>query len=160
MVQNYKPMKKKIILFLTGLMILILSTSGLLKAQEVAEIEKKGFVIIYACKEYNLVQRVATEANKHLGYEIDLRGLEYNEAIGLSIPEKICEEHGMEFPTYIQRGRAKDGNFISVEYTNAYNNFSLGYYIIVVASYSNGDEKLDETLSFVKKHYEDAYIKY
>ncbi len=129
-------------------------------AQEESQIEKKGFTIIYACKDYNLAKRVANEANKHLGYEINLRGLEYNKTEGLSLSEDECKKNNFEFPSYIQRGRAKDGNFISVEYTNAYNDFTPNYYIVVVASYTKGKDEIKSTLKFVKKHYEDAYVKY
>ena len=150
---------KKILLFI----IVAISFLQVTKAQEEADsqTEKKAFIIIYATKNYQLASRVAEEANKNLGYKIDMRGLEYNKSLGLSIPQKDCEEHGFEFPTYIQRGRANDGNFISVEYTNAYNNFTPGYYIVVVASYTKGKTKeINKTLTKVKESYEDAYVKY
>jgi len=151
-------MKKILLLF-----IVIISIIQITQAQDegISQNEKKGFIIIYATKNYQLASRVAEEANKNLGYKIDMRDLEYNKEIGLSIPKKDCEEHGFEYPSYIQRGRGDDGNFISVEYTNAYNNFTHGYYIVVVATYTKGKtEDIKKTLTEVKKSYEDAYIKY
>jgi len=139
--------------------IIFFSFSGIY-AQETADVIKKGFIIIHASKDYNLAKRVAEEASKHLKYEINYRDLEYNKFLGLSLPKSVCDSNGFEYPAYIQRGRGNNGNFISVEYTNAYNNFTLGYYIVVVASYEKGNSKLKETLKFVKKHYESAYIKY
>ncbi len=131
-----------------------------INAQEVSDVEKKGFIIIHASKDYNLAKRIATEANKHLKYNLELRDLEYNKIEGLSLPKDSCKKYGFEYPTYIQRGRNKDGNFISVEYTNAYNNFTEGYYIVVVASYTKGKKEINDALLFVKNHYETAYIKY
>jgi len=144
---------------ITLLIILFIVTIAVNAQEETANV-KKGFIIIHASKDYNLAKRVATEANKHLEYNVNYRDLEYNKMLGLSMPKDSCEKFGFEFPTYIQRGREKDGNFISVEYTNAYNNFTQGYYIVVVASYEKGNNKLKETLKFVKQHYETAYIKY
>jgi len=143
-----------------SILVLMLFVILQLTAQEEAQTEKKGFLIIHASKNYELAKRVATEANKHLGYKIDYRGLEYNKELGLSIPKTECEEHGFEFPTYVQRGRGDDGNFISVEYTTNYEGFTPGLYIVVVASYTKGKKEINETQTFVKKHYETAYFKY
>ena len=131
-----------------------------LNAQEYSQTEKKGFLIIHASKNYQLAKRVATEANKHLKYKIDFRGHEYNKTLGLSVSEEECEQHGFEFPSYIQRGRSDDGKFISVEYTTNYEGFTPGLYIVVVASYTKGKKEIKQTLEFVKKHYETAYFKY
>ena len=125
-----------------------------------AAIEKVGFLIVYAGKDYDMAKKVAEEAHEHLGYELNFRGHEYNSELGLSLPKRDCEEEGFEYPAYIQRGRGKDGNFVSVEYTDAYNNFTKGYYIVVVASYTKGSQKINETLKEVKVHYESAYVKY
>ena len=144
----------------TILTIFLLTISLLVKSQDISANVEKGFIIIHASKDYNLATRVATEANKHLAYKIDLRDLEYNKFLGLSLPKDTCKKFGFEFPTYIQRGRNNDGNFISIEYTNAYNNFTQGYYIVVVASYEKGNNEINKTLKFVKNHYETAYIKY
>jgi len=127
---------------------------------EFSQNQEVGFIIIHATKNYEVSKRVAQEASKHLGYKLDLAGLEYNEDIGLSISEEDCEQAGFEYPAYIQRGRLGDNKFISVEYTDIYPNFTPGYYIVVVANYIKGDEKINETLKFVKKHYTNAYIKY
>ncbi len=144
---------------ITTLLLLLFAISQL-NAQEMSQTEKKGFLIIHASKNYELAKRVATEANKHLGYKIDFRGHEYNKTLGLSIPKEECEEHGFEYPVYVQRGRSDDGNFISVEYTTNYEGFTPGLYIVVVASYTKGKKEIAETLKFVKKHYETAYFKY
>ncbi|OQY03473.1 MAG: hypothetical protein B6I20_04970 [Bacteroidetes bacterium 4572_117] len=144
---------------ITTLLLMLFAISQL-SAQEISQTEKIGFLIIHASKNYELAKRVATEAHKHLGYKIDFRGLEYNKTLGLSISKKECEENGFEYPAYVQRGRGKDGNFISVEYTTNYEGFTPGLYIVVVASYSKGKNEISETLKFVKKHYETAYFKY
>ncbi len=146
---------KKISIF-----VLLLFVISLLNAQEEAQTEKKGFLIIHASKNYELAKRVAEEANKHLGYKIDFRGHEYNKELGLSIPKAECEENGFEYPSYIQRGRSDDGNFISIEYTSNYEGFTPELYIVVVASYTKGKKEIKETQTFVKKHYETAYFKY
>lgn len=147
-------MKKIITLFF------IFFTISQLSAQDMSQTEKKGFLIIHASKNYELAKKVANEAHKLLGYKIDFRGHEYNKTLGLSISKKECEKNGFEYPTYIQRGRANDGNFISVEYTSNYNGFTPGLYIVVVASYTKGKKEIAETLKFVKQHYKTAYFKY
>ncbi|PLW98943.1 MAG: hypothetical protein C0594_17740 [Marinilabiliales bacterium] len=144
--------------FLLSVFIVFVSVEYL-AAQEDQSVTK-GFIIINASKDYNIAKGVVEDANKQLGYEIDLRGLEYNAAVGLSFSKENCEKNGFEFPAYIQRGREKDGKFISIEYTSGYNNFTAGYYIVVVASYQKGKQEIQTALSEVKKHYEDAYVKY
>ena len=147
-------MKKFIIL------IIVIFAVQQIYAQDVAPTEKQGFIIIYAGKSYDATKKVALEAQKNLEYKLDLRNLEPNKEIGLSFPEDECSGYGYEFPANMQRGVPETGNFISVEYTNMYDGFTPGYYIVVVANYKKENAELNESLKFVKKYYKTAYIKY
>ncbi len=131
-----------------------------LNAQEEIEFTKKGFIIVSSSKDYNATIDLAVTVSEKLNYNLDLRGLEYNSSLGLSFAMQVCEDNGFEYPLYVSRGRFDDGNYVSVEYTDAYQGFTLGYYIIIVSSYEKGNEELTKSLNFVKTIYKSAYIKY
>ncbi len=141
-----------------GLLAIVFSFSA--RAQDDSMFEKKGFVIISAGTNYDASLKIAKEAAKKFSYKLDLRDHIQNDIIGLTIPETVCEEHGFEFPAYIVRGRYDDGKYVSIEYTDSYEGFTPGYYIVVVASGSKGNKELTEALSEAKKIYKGAYIKY
>ncbi len=143
------------------LLIILLFASAIIKSQDLSDMmEKKGFIIISASKNYDAAKKTAKEASNKLGYKLDLRGLQFNSDIGLSFSKKECEEFGFEFTDNTSRGRCDDGEFVSVEYTNMYKGFTKGLYIVMVAHYHKGDPKLKTTLEHVKKYFKNAYIKY
>lgn len=131
-------------------------------AQEELEnqIQKTGFVIIYASQKYEAAKKTAEEAALKLGYELNFRGLEQHQHAGLTFTKKECETHGFEYPAFVPRGRGGGEQFVSVEYTNHYDGFATGYYIVVVADSYKGSPLLDEALAHTKKSYPTAYIKY
>ncbi len=129
--------------------------------QEYNDTQKKGFLIISASKNYKASKKLAEIASKKLGYKLNLRGLQSNDKIGLTFSKEVCEnEGGIEFPSYVPRGRESENIFVSVEYTNAYKGFTKGLYIVVVACFPKDNPELKKTLAYVKKHYKNAYIKY
>ncbi|TPN87357.1 hypothetical protein [Aquimarina algicola] len=115
---------------------------------------KESFLIIYASKEYHNALQVAKEANTKLDLKIDLRGYYFDEKEGLVTDEMYDEE--TNWP-YIGRGRFDSGAYISIEYTDFYNEFKDGFYVVMIAS---GDRKnLIDPLKKAKQFYKDAYIK-
>ncbi len=143
-----------------SILLLLFFLSFQIKAQEESQTEKKGFLIVSAGKNYEAMKKIASQVATKLDFKLDLRDLEYNKTEGLSFPKDTCEAHGFEFPFYLPRGRWDDGNYVSIEYTNAYEGFTPKLYILIVASYSKNSPKLKETLKTVKKQYKYAYIKY
>lgn len=131
-----------------------------IQAQDDSQLQKKGFVIIAAGKNYESLKTMAQNASDKLGYKLNLRGLQANEQTGLSFEQTECENQGFEFPTYVPRGRFDDGLYVSIEHTDAYEGFTPDYYILVVASYEKGNVELKNSLEFVKQYYKTAYIKY
>ncbi len=146
-------MKKLLFILLS----LFLSTEGSI-AQEATQ--TKAFIIVAAGKNYQSMKKTANSVAKKLGYKINLRGLQQNSQIGLSFSKKDCEDNGFEFPAYIPRGRWDDGEYISIEYTDAYEGFSPGLYFIIVSSHDKDSKKINSVLAHVKKSYKNAYIKY
>lgn len=126
--------------------------------QEEQFIEKE-FVIILSSKDYDAALRTAKSAAEKLQYKLDLRDLKKNKQSGLTWSEKICEDEWGEFPCYVARGRYDDGNYVSVEYSNAYNDFTEGYYIVVIAGGAKGSEDVKSALAKAKRFYKNAYSK-
>lgn len=122
-----------------------------------------SFVIITSTKSYDAALKRAKEASEKLGYPMDLRGLHENKEIGLSLSKKVCEEEicggGLDYPIYLPRSDWGDSKYVSVEYSDGFEGFTKGYYIVVVASGEKGDPVVKEALSDAKKFYKDAYAK-
>ncbi len=148
-------MKKTILLLIVSLL------SGVIKSQDISDmVQKTGFIIISASKKYEDAKKTAIKASKTLGYKLDLRDLQANADIGLSFSKEVCEDAGFDFPCNVQRGRSNENKFVSVEYTNMYDGFSKGFYIVVVATYPENSAELKPTLKYVKKYFKSAYIRY
>lgn len=123
-------------------------------AQEYNPYVSKGFLIILSTKSYEGALKAAKEASTKLDFDFQNRGLYKDEELGLTSDEQCgCGEwHG-----YIARGRYDDGNYVTIDYSDAYESFTDGYYIVIVASGKRSDMR--RTLKEVKEHYQDAYIK-
>jgi len=128
---------------------------------------KKYFLLIQSTNDYKAALQTAGKAAKGLDVKLDLRGLvpDKNPHIGLSLPVDTCikyseEEEGVQDSScYMARGRWDDGIYISIEYSDAYEGFSKGYYIVVVGSSDKRDPALIAALEKVRTIYSDAYIK-
>jgi hypothetical protein len=143
---------------ITLLMVVALLLISFAKAQEEPRpYIKKGFCIILSTKSYTEAKKVAEKAAKQLNIQTDYRDLLVNKKIGLTMSEKDCTDNGFDFPAYIARGKDDDGEYISIEYSNAFGGFANGYYIVVVSS--GEKETTAATLKKVKKWYKTAYIK-
>ncbi len=124
-----------------------------LKAQNDSNTVDQSFLIIQSTKSYNAALRKAQAACNKLGVTLNLNGNYADKEKGLT-NSHVCAcglQHG-----YIPRGRGVSGNFISIEYSSAFEGTAEGYYLIVVSSGSR--ENIDNFLPEVKEHYSDAYI--
>ncbi len=131
-----------------------------INAQETAEpipYIKKGFCIILSTKSYTEAKKIAIAAAKKTGLTTDFRGLEPNKKIGLTTPKADVPE-GEVYPQYYSRGRYDDGEYISIEYSNAFTGFAKGFYIVIVSSGEKAE--VNKTLKKVKPFYKTAYVKY
>jgi hypothetical protein len=117
---------------------------------------KKGMLVLLSTKNYAAAKKTALQAAQKLSYKLDLRGLVPNKITGLSYSEKECENEG-GYPCYIARGRYDDGAFISIEYSDAIDGFTKGYYVVIAAA---GSEDITRpALIKARKIYKDAYVK-
>ena len=147
--------KKRFILLSLFSVLLLIS-----KAQNAGEDRSyvsKGYCIILSTKSYAEAKSIAEEASRKTGIKIDLRGLAPNKESGLTMSRAACDSNGFEYPGYVSRGRWDDGEFLSIEYSDAFTGFAKGYYIVVASS---GNKKNNyATLKKVKLFYKTAYIK-
>lgn len=122
-----------------------------------------SFVILISTKSYDSALERAKDASEKLGYPLDLRGLHPNDEMGLSLPEEVCEAicggDVVEYPQYLPRNDWGDTKYVSVEYSDGFDGFTPGYYIVVVASGEKGDPIIQEALEESREFYEDAYAK-
>lgn len=117
--------------------------------------ETKSFLIIISTKNYKRALTKAQLACNDLGLHLDLNNTYRDKENGGLTSSKVCgcgEQHG-----YVARGRSDDGNYISIEYSDAFEGFTPGYYIVVVSS--GYREDVGKLLPEVKEAYKDAYIK-
>ncbi len=146
---------KKIIIAIFCLIFTI--TSNAQDAPEPQPYIKKGFCIILSTKSYTEAKKVAIAAANKTDLTTDFRGLEPNKKIGLTTPKADVPE-GEIYPQYYSRGHYDDGEFISIEYSNAFTGFAKGYYIVVVCSGTKTETAA--SLKKVKPFYKTAYVKY
>lgn len=115
----------------------------------------KSFLIAKSTKSYDEAKRFAEKLSLSSGIKMDFRDLIKVDSIGLSEHKTACENQGYDFPCYVARGRYDDGVYISIEYSSAYNGFSKGYYIVMVAS----GEVPKDMLENIKRFVPDVYSK-
>jgi hypothetical protein len=135
----------------TFIFLSFLTFSLFCKAQTV----KTGICIISSTKNYNEAKKRATAAASKLDLNLDLRDLVPNKKSGLTLSKAACKEEDIEYPAYYSRGA--DGEYVSIEYSNAFDGFAKGYYIVVAAT---GDQSVTQpALLKAKKIYKTAYVK-
>ena len=122
-----------------------------------------SFVILISTKSYDAALERAIEASEKLNYPLNLRELHENDAIGLSFSKEICEEEicggGLDYPIYIPRSDWGDSKYISIEYSDAFEGFTKGYYIVIAASGEKGAPAVSQALEESRAFYQDAYAK-
>jgi len=122
-----------------------------------------SYVIVMSTKSYDDALKRAEEASKELEYTLNLRDLHPNTETGLALPvetcESICGGGVVEYPCYLPRIDWTDTKYVSVEYSDGYEGFTKGYYIVIVASGAKNHPEVKEALNEAKSLYSDAYIK-
>jgi hypothetical protein len=131
-------------------------TTNAQKANDTYDV-KQSFLIILSTKSYAEAKKMATAAALKLSIKTDLRGLKPNKESGLTFSKQQCKEDGWEFPAYVSRGRMDGGEYISIEYSDAFKGFEKGYYIVITSSGDAAD--VNKSLAKVKKIYNTAYAK-
>lgn len=135
---------------------LLFSAAAVCFAQEAQPYIKKSFVIVQSTKSYAAAKLTAEKAAKQLQQQLDLRELRPNKKTGLTFTDSVCENEG-GYPCYIARGRYDDGDFVSIEWSNAINGFAKGYYVVIAGAGSK--EETAVLLKKAKKFFKDAYVK-
>jgi hypothetical protein len=120
---------------------------------------KKHFLIVASTKSYESALKTAREMTTKLDLKFDDRDLKPHEESGLTWSNGDCEENGWEYPCYVARGRHDDGEYVSIEWSNAIKGFTKGYYVVIVSSQSERDEAMKSFLKRVKEIKPSAYIK-
>lgn len=117
---------------------------------------KTWFVIVRSTTDYEQAKTTAIQASKYLGYKLDLRELTPHKTSGLTFSSADCENNG-GYPCYVARGRYDAGNYVSIEWSDAYQGFAKGYYIVIVSS---GDKRSTANPGiYAKKIYGTSYRK-
>jgi hypothetical protein len=147
--------------FLLGnLFCLLLSISAL--AQEDFNVSvPKNIVILQSTRDYNAALAGARQAATKLKRPLKLSDNHPNKELGLSLTKADCEGNGYDFPCYLPRGNgmAEDSDYISIEYSDGYEGFAKGYYIVVAALANPNSANLRQTLARVRQAYPGAYAK-
>jgi hypothetical protein len=140
--------------YLTSLLLIAIAANSI--AQEAEPFVKKIFVIVKSTKNYKQAKLTATKAASQLHQKLDLRGLKPDKQTGLTFSESDCENEG-GYPCYIARGRFDDGDYISIEWSNAINGFAKGYYVVIAGAGSK--EETNAILKKAKNFFKTAYVK-
>jgi hypothetical protein len=126
-------------------------------AQQERPYIKKAFVIVQSTKSYAAAKLTAEKAASQLHKKLDLRELQPNKKTGLTYTDSVCENEG-GYPCYISRGRYDNGDYVSIEWSNAFEGFVKGFYIVVISS-GLDTAGTNSVLKKAKKYFKDAYAK-
>ena len=134
---------------------------GGLRAQDWNNTVPKDLVILQSTKDYNAALKTAKEAATRMGKKLDLEGNHPNKKLGLSLTKGDCEGSAYDYPCYTARGDggAENSDFVSIEYSTAYEGFAKGYYIVVTAISDPGSAQSGAEVAAARKWYKDAYAK-
>jgi hypothetical protein len=115
---------------------------------------KKHFLIALSSPDFQSAQTFAQKVASDLNLPWDSSYHIPDDSLGfISTDTCTCGiNHG-----YIPRGRYDDGQYVSVEWSTAYNTFSDGLYVVIVAS--GPRKELKSFLRKVKQTVPTAYIK-
>jgi len=119
-----------------------------------------GFVVIRSTTDYAEALRLAEGASSQLGIKLNLRGVVYDPAFGLTLSKQECEKASLApYPCYVARGRFDAGTYLSVERSDSYESFRPGYFVVVAASGEPGATELSSALESARQRFPDAYMK-
>ena len=122
-----------------------------------------SFVIVLSTKSYEGALRRAKDASDKLGYPLDLRDLHPNPETGLALPKEVCEGicggGAVDYPCYLPRNDWGSTKYVSIEYSDGYEGFTPGYYIVIIASGERGNPEVKAAVNEARKYYKDAYAK-
>jgi hypothetical protein len=139
--------------------LLLLACYSLQAQPELDQTARKSFLILGSSRSFDAALKTAREASAGLSWKLDLRGLKPVKQGGLSFSAGECDSNGWEFPCYEPRGRYDDGQYISIEHSDAYTGFSKGYYLVVAASGFQHSAKIKAALNKARPLYKSAYVK-
>ena len=114
----------------------------------------QSFLIIASSADYNDAETIALQAKEKLGLDYPTKEFYPDKVEGFKTDE-VCncgEIHG-----YFPRGSHDDGNYVSIEFSSAYQGFTEGYYIVIVSS--GPREDVGNELPKIQKYFKQAYIK-
>ncbi|MBC7863588.1 MAG: hypothetical protein IAF38_11470 [Bacteroidia bacterium] len=139
---------------------LFLFSAGITLAQNNTDaFEKKSFVILFSGKDFDSTLSFAKTSAKKLKLKFDESRVQKDSLTHLTFPKTICESNGFSSPCYVARGRFDDGIYISIEYSDDYNGFAKGYYLVIAASGEPADAKLKSEFQKIKKSFPKSYRK-
>jgi effector-binding domain-containing protein len=143
----------KLLLLLTTILIIHVAPA---QTNESAMVTK-SFLIIASTKNYTQAKTQAVAAAKKLHITLNLRGLQPHKTNGLTFAKNICDGDGFDYPCYVSRGRELDATYISIEWSNAFNSFAKGYYVVI--AHCGNKTTTNAALKKIKKYYATAYAK-
>lgn len=120
---------------------------------------KKSFVILFASKDYEHALRTAQQAAEKTKILLNLRGLSRHASNKLTFSKQACLDDGFDYPCYLTRAYDADGEYVTIDWSNGFDDFQPGYFIVTAAGGDPGDPQLTKTLQRVKPAFPDAYIK-
>lgn len=134
-------------------------SAAALQAQDPDCYVDRAFLIAGSHTDYTAALNQANKVAAGTGLRLDLRGLKPAKATGLSFADSSCIQEFGEAPCYVPRGRYDEGDYVSIEYSDAYTGFRPGYYIVVAASGEPGSAELRAKQAKVRRIEPTAYVK-
>jgi hypothetical protein len=119
----------------------------------------KEFVIVRSTASFQEATGAAADAAAALGIRRASATVPATDGPGLTFPPETCRESALPYPCYVARGRYDDGAYVSIEWSDAYEGFAKGLYLVMVASGAVGSSENRLMLGRARERYADAYAK-
>ncbi|GAB3732305.1 hypothetical protein GCM10027594_14200 [Hymenobacter agri] len=120
----------------------------------------KDVLILQSTKDYKAALATARQAATRLHATLNLEGYLPNAQAGLTMSRADCAANGFDYPAYVARGREnEEAPFVSIEFSNGYNGFVKGYYLVIAGVSEPGSRQVRQTETLAKQWYPTAYLK-
>jgi len=116
------------------------------------------FLVADEVKTYQEAVELANDVSSQMNIKLDLRGLVAYEGGGLTVPDSICKLHDVSYPAYTPRGRWDDGVYVSIEWSDDYEDVAESKYIVVVSSNSEYNNNMVNLYESVSSRFIHAYL--
>jgi len=118
----------------------------------------KDFVVLPSVSSYRAARQQARDAATRLHLKLDLRDASPTKDKQLTFSKATCDVNEWSYPCYVERGRYDDGQWVSVEIANTFDDGPPDEYVVVLASGPKDDSGMRALVDRARSDYPEVHI--